>query len=129
MIARTFFCSWLLLLGCSGSSSPGIGNGGGQWAGGIGAVLRHRANAGSLVLVTVPPEGGAGRAGLRAGDEVLSIDGVEVRGLSARSITERLQGQVGTRVRLGIRRDAGAEEVSVERGPYQRGAAPASRGH
>ncbi|MFO0625698.1 MAG: PDZ domain-containing protein [Polyangiales bacterium] len=87
-------------------------------AGGIGAVLRHQAAAHRLYLERVPPDGAAGRAGLRSGDEVVDIDGVAVREMDRASVVMRLRGEVGTRVRLSVVADGGTREVEVERAPY-----------
>lgn len=106
--------------GCAATGAPGIGDRGGSWPGGIGAVLRHRARDGRLVLTTVPEEGGAARAGLRAGDVVVAIDGHLVASMNADDVSRLLRGEVGTRVTLRVRREGTEREASVERGPYRR---------
>lgn len=103
-----------------GDSLPFPGSRGGAWPGGIGAVLRHRPGDRRLFIDRAPSEGAAARAGLRAGDEVLSIDGVAVREMDEAALRMRLRGEVGTRVRLGVAQDGGAREVEVERAPYER---------
>jgi C-terminal processing protease CtpA/Prc len=97
---------------------PLPGSRGGSWPGGIGAVLRFQAAAHRLYLERVPPDGAAGRAGLRSGDEVVEIDGVAVREMDRASVVMRLRGEVGTRVRLAVAVDGGTREVEVERAPY-----------
>lgn len=81
-------------------------------------MLRHQAAAHRLYLERVPPDGAAGRAGLRSGDEVVEIDGVAVREMDRASVVMRLRGEVGTRVRLSVVGDGGTREVEVERAPY-----------
>ncbi len=85
----------------------------------MGAVLRHRERQGRLYVHRVPDGGVAERAGLREGDEVLSIDGQAVRGLRTTAVVERLRGEVGTRVRLRVRRGEAERDVVVERAPYR----------
>jgi C-terminal processing protease CtpA/Prc len=101
-----------------GDALPLPGSRGGTWPGGIGAVLRHQAAAHRLFLDRVPPDGAAGRAGLRSGDEVVEIDGVAVREMDRTSVVMRLRGEVGTRVRLSVVSDGGSRTVEVERAPY-----------
>lgn len=96
------------LAGCSGS-----------WPGGVGAVLRFRQREGVLVLSDVPARGAAARAGLRAGDVVVAIDGAPVAGLTLAQVVEKLRGQVGTRVVLRVRRGIVARDFTVERAPYR----------
>ena len=102
-----------------GDSLPLPGSRGGSWPGGIGAVLRYRSSERRLFIDRAPTEGAAARAGLRAGDEVVEIDGVAVREMDRASMVMRLRGEVGTRVRLGIAQDGGRREVEVERAPYE----------
>ena len=69
---------------------------------GIGAVLFQR---GEEVLVETPMEGQpAFQAGIRAGDTVVAVDGVPVRGLSLRQVIRRVRGPKGSPVTLTIRR-------------------------
>lgn len=58
------------------------------------------------LVVLAPIEGSpADRAGVRSGDRVVSVDGVDVRGQPLDKIIKKMRGQVGTHVRLGVRRD------------------------
>lgn len=81
-------------------------------------MLRHNEREHRLHIERAPDEGAAARAGVRAGDEVLEIDGVAVREMDRPSVIMRLRGEVGTRVRLSLRGDGGTREVEVERAPY-----------
>ena len=77
---------------------------------GIGAALaptRH----GLLVTATLPRLPAAG-AGVREGDVITSIDGGAVAGLPYPEAVERLHGQAGTTVRLGILRN-GAQPITL----------------
>ena len=59
------------------------GQRGGPWPGGVGAVLRYAASAHRLLVHEAPADGPAARAGIRAGDAVIAIDGVAVAALGA----------------------------------------------
>jgi carboxyl-terminal processing protease len=94
--------------------------GAGSWPGGIHALLRFSPSAHTLVVDQAPEEGPAARAGLRAGDEVIAIDGTSVDGMAEADVRTRLRGEVGTRVRLRVRREGVERDVVVERAPYRR---------
>lgn len=58
------------------------------------------------VTVVAPIEGSpAARAGVRAGDVLLAVDGVRVSGARLSEAIERLRGFPGSRVRLAVNRD------------------------
>lgn len=98
---------------------PGVGDRGGSWPGGVGAVLRFRESEGLLVVHAAPPDGAAARAGLRVGDAVVAIDGHPVAGSSQPDVVARLRGEVGTTVTLRVRRDGTERDYPVERAPYR----------
>lgn len=91
---------------------------GGGGAGSIGAVLA-REPSGELRVREAPDELSGAKAGLRAGDEIVAIDGQDVRGLSPEEIHQRLMGAVGTRVELTVAREGRLEKLSVTRGAYR----------
>lgn len=93
--------------------------GGPSWPGGIGAVLGHSSEEGRLVVREVPPDGPAAAAGLEPGDEIVAIDGREVAGMSVREVVAALRGEVGSRVRLRVRRGEDERDVEVLRAPYR----------
>ncbi|MBL8683695.1 MAG: carboxypeptidase regulatory-like domain-containing protein [Myxococcales bacterium] len=82
---------------------------------GIGAVLAARGDA--LVITRVIEGGGAAEAGLREGDEILSIDGASVGALGFEAAIARIRGAENSAVALGLRpralRDGGATEAGV----------------
>lgn len=80
----------------------------------VGALL-GRDPEGHLVIRRVPPGLAAANAGLRAGDEVLLIDGQDVRELSEKEVYARLSGEPGTRVRLTLERGDSILRVEVVR--------------
>ncbi|HIA12614.1 MAG TPA: S41 family peptidase [Flavobacteriales bacterium] len=71
--------------------------------GGIGSLIRKRGNQ---VLVAEPYEGfPAEKAGLRAGDIILKVDGKEINGKNTSEVSKVLKGQPGTVVKLLIKRE------------------------
>lgn len=72
----------------------------------------------SLYVGRVHREGPADKAGLRHGDELVSVDGTAVSGKSYEQVVRMVRGEAGTNVKLGVRREgAGLREVSVARVP------------
>jgi carboxyl-terminal processing protease len=72
-----------------------------QYAG-IGALIF---NKNGKVVVSEPYEGfAAQKADIRAGDEILSINGIPVKGKSSGSVTELLKGQKGTALKMVLQR-------------------------
>ena len=70
--------------------------------GGIGALIR---GATEYVVITDPYEGyPANKAGLKAGDMILEIDGKTTKGKNSSDISELLKGQPNTPVKLLIKR-------------------------
>lgn len=84
--------------------------------GSVGAVLKPR--EGRLFVVEAPPDMAGGKAGLVPEDEIVAIDGREVREMSRDEIVKALRGKVGSHVILRIRRDGMTRDVNVERGPF-----------
>jgi carboxyl-terminal processing protease len=71
-----------------------------------------------LVTVISPIEGShADEVGLRPGDQVVTVDSVDVRDMDVDYVTSRIRGPAGTRVLLGILRPGVSKpfEVEVER--------------
>ncbi|MGB3088309.1 MAG: S41 family peptidase [Phycisphaerae bacterium] len=68
---------------------------------GIGATVARR--NGRVVIEHVFKGGAAERAGLEAGDEVLSVTGEPVADLTLDEISARLRGKAGTKVTLSVR--------------------------
>ena len=77
---------------------------------GIAAVIKKQDER--LVLVDVLPDGPAETAGLLAGDELLSIDGVAVGEYSLEELATMLRGEPFSTVELSVRRDAGPVPVT-----------------
>jgi C-terminal processing protease CtpA/Prc len=82
----------------------------------IGAVLAQ-ARSGRLFVRDVPPGLGAARAGLRPDDEILLINGRDVRSMSDEQVHQALSGTVGEKVNLTVVRGERVLHVTVHRTP------------
>ncbi len=69
--------------------------------GGIGASVTS--TDGQITIVSVNPDSPAERAGLKAGDTILEIDGVSTAGMSVEDTVAKVQGPKGTQVSLLVR--------------------------
>jgi len=93
--------------------------------GGIGAMIRKK---GDHVVIAEPYQGfPADKAGLKAGDKLLEIDGKSVKGKTTQDVSSVLKGQPGVEVELLIERPGTEkplrkvftrEEVKVKSIPY-----------
>ena len=88
-----------------------VNGGPGLELGGIGAALDGR--DGRVALGGVFPGDPADRAGLRAGDRILSIDGEPTDGMSMADVLQRLRGEPGTAVGVSVQRPQTGETVEV----------------
>ena len=83
--------------------------------GGIEALVEER---GGLIYLRPIPGGAAERAGIQDGDQLLSIDGAEVKtGTALAEVVARIRGPVGKAVCLGLRRpnSLSTREVCITR--------------
>ncbi len=83
--------------------------------GGIGSLIRR---SGEYAIIAEPYEGfPAAKAGLMAGDTIVSIDGKEMKDMEIRQISESLKGKPNTPLTLSIRRygHSDAMEISLVR--------------
>ena len=79
--------------------------------GGVGANVGQR---GGKLMVLMPYENTpAQRAGLRIGDELLKIDGIDVTKKSVNEVSRLLKGQAGTTVKLTLKRFGQATPLEV----------------
>lgn len=69
----------------------------------------------SLYVGRVYPEGPAHKAGLKHGDELVSVDGVAVSGRTYEQVVKMVRGEAGTTVKLGVKREGSPQEISVTR--------------
>ena len=80
----------------------------------IGAVIAQTPER-QLVLREVPAQLAAARAGLQPGDELLLIDGRDVRELDERGVHLALAGDVGDPVNLTLLRESRVIRVTLRR--------------
>lgn len=66
-----------------------------------------------ITIAEVVPGSPAQRAGLRAGDEVVEVEGKSVAGMKARRVRELATRNVGESLRLALRRDGGRLEITM----------------
>jgi len=104
-------CALVALGGCG----PGRGT--------IGAMLAQQ-EGGRLVVREAPQGLAADKAGLEPGDEILLVDGIDVRALDPKALHEKLSGEVGSRVRLTVLRGERVLHVVLERTPARRASKP-----
>ena len=81
--------------------------------GGIGAIIFKRPAEG--VIINEPYEGSpAVKAGLQAGDMILSIDGKDVFGLQSAECSEMMKGKPGTSVRFKVKKVRTSDTVEID---------------
>ena len=81
---------------------------------GVGLQVAQRGEA--IVITRVFEDSPAARAGIRAGERLVSVDGTPVAGRTLDSAVSRIRGPKGSTVRLGIAPPGGrAREVELER--------------
>jgi carboxyl-terminal processing protease len=83
---------------------------------GIG-IFVEQPEVGQPVRVVTPLVGSpALQAGLMPGDEIVAVDGEDVSGMDLHEVSARLKGQIGTLVRLTVRREQEERKLEVRRG-------------
>ena len=85
----------------------------------IGAVIGQRRD-GRLFLREVPKDLAAHRAGLREGDEILLVDGRDVRTMTSKQLHETLSGDVGAKVKVTAVRGHQVVRATVSRTPARK---------
>jgi carboxyl-terminal processing protease len=80
--------------------------------GGVGALIQQQ---GDKIVVAEPYEGNpAQKAGIKAGDVILEVDGQSVHGKTTSEVSTILKGQPGTNVKLKIQRDGMNSPMEME---------------
>lgn len=78
--------------------------------GGIGSVIRRQDDC---VVISEPYKGSpADRAGLKAGDRIVAVDGENTVGMSIEQVSSRLKGDPNTYVKVTVERIADAQRVT-----------------
>jgi C-terminal processing protease CtpA/Prc len=81
----------------------------------IGAMIVQDSDSGRLFLREVPGSLAAGQANLKPGDEILLIDGLDVRRMDAQQINAALTGEVDSSVKLTLLREEQVLRVTLRR--------------
>ncbi|NJN24657.1 MAG: S41 family peptidase [Cyclobacteriaceae bacterium] len=80
--------------------------------GGIGAIIGNR-NGKNIIMM--PYEGfPAYKAGLKIGDEILKVDGVDVTKMNTSEISQLLKGQANTKLKVVIKRYGSDHEMDID---------------
>ena len=78
--------------------------------GGVGAIISKR---GDWVVIREPyKDSPADRAGLKAGDRIVAIDGTDTKGFSTEDVSSRLKGDPNTYVKVTVERNVDGERVT-----------------
>ena len=81
--------------------------------GGIGSLI---SNIGGYAVITVVYKGfPADLAGIKAGDRLMKVDGVSLKGLTSRDVSEKLKGNPGTTISVTIERNGSEIDYSLRR--------------
>jgi len=82
--------------------------------GGIGSYIQQRQGDKKGVYISGPyKDSPAAKAGLRSGDRITSIDGIDVTGWSSDSVSAHLKGQANTTVTIGVVRPYDPDSIKT----------------
>ena len=85
----------------------------GKYAG-IGAMIRQYTGR-DYIYIDEPYEGmPAARAGLKGGDEILSIDGESMKGKPSSYVSDHLRGEADTKLTVTVRRPGVKDSISID---------------
>lgn len=82
--------------------------------GGIGATMTSQ--AGKLVISRVLPSTPAQQSGLQANDVVVTIDGQSTNNVTVDQAVNKIRGNIGTHVHLGVLRNGAVKDYDIVRG-------------
>ena len=82
---------------------------------GIGIYMTTDEEAGRVVVYYVIPETPAKKAGIKAGDYIISIDGIEYTSKDFNNISDYIKGENGTTVKIEIEREGKRQTFEVKR--------------
>ncbi|MEY3430151.1 MAG: hypothetical protein RJB30_83, partial [Actinomycetota bacterium] len=79
---------------------------------GIGVSITE-ARSGAIRVSDVQEDSISARSGIKIGDQILRVNGVDVQGASATAVAAQIRGDIGKEVELAIRRDTEVLEFSL----------------
>jgi carboxyl-terminal processing protease len=83
---------------------------------GIGARVEQDPVSGEIVIVAPFRDSPADKAGIRAGDVILAVDGESTAGWTVSQAVRRIRGPQGSEVTLGVRHEnGGTEDITITR--------------
>lgn len=81
--------------------------------GGIGAVIYKPEKDGNVIITEPYKNSAAEKYGLKAGDEILSIDGISVHGLTSSECSEKMRGKPGSTVVFKVKKLRQNDTISL----------------
>lgn len=81
---------------------------------GVGLWVR-RGSDGAVRVTSVQPKSPADLVGIRPGDELVTVDGIDVRGRTVADVVTRLRGKPGSQVTIEISRDGERRALTMDR--------------
>lgn len=90
---------------------------GNEMVGELGLFAAYSPYSKKIQIFRVTPEGPAEKAGLKEGDELLSIDGTDLTRQTYRQLRNMFEGPTGSKVKLAISRNGSLKRFEVERKP------------
>lgn len=85
----------------------------GKYAG-IGSLIRFHEKKNSTVIAEPYDNMPAAKAGLKIGDLILSINGVDVKGMSSDSVSDMLRGEAGTKLTIVVERPGEKKPLTIK---------------
>ncbi len=82
--------------------------------GGIGAIIYKPEKDGNVIINEPYFASPAQKSGLTPGDEIVSIDGVSVKGLDSKACSDRMKGKPGTSVSFQVKKVRTGELVDID---------------
>ena len=82
---------------------------------GIGIYVGQSLDGEAVILAPVGDESPAFKAGIKAYDVIVKVNGEDVTGLELEEVTNKIKGKEGTKVKITVDRDGEEKEFEVER--------------
>ncbi|AIE87651.1 PDZ domain-containing protein [Fimbriimonas ginsengisoli] len=93
------------------------GKSGNEPQGEIGLSAGYSVSRKGIFVARVSPESPADKAGLKEGDQLLAVDGLDLTHQSFRTLRRLFEGPVGSKVKLAVSHNGALKRMEVERQP------------